>query len=163
MAIMHSDEDRTIPGNALALQAKPRLPMEPLLNPLSRCFRRAFTRFDTPFSLHLNAIGMPCSLPPQADKPFRSLAMFGTAFLSKFEVRSLCVSVGLPLPPANAISTPYCPPPGGVLHVKHSRAHHFHRHSRRAFWGKTTHRPTIRLSSCLRVVCGACGSNSLAL
>jgi GTPase SAR1 family protein len=46
MAIMHSDEDRTIPGNALALQA---------------------------------------------DKPFRSLAMFGTAFLSKFEA-SCCKS-----------------------------------------------------------------------
>jgi len=46
MAIMHSEEDRTIPGNALALQA---------------------------------------------DKPFRSLAMFGTAFLSKFEA-SCCKS-----------------------------------------------------------------------
>jgi len=44
MAIMHSEEDRTIPGNALALQA---------------------------------------------DKPFRSLAMFGTAFLSKFEASCL--------------------------------------------------------------------------
>jgi len=44
MAIMHGEEDRTIPGNALALQA---------------------------------------------DKPFRSLAMFGTAFLSKFEASVL--------------------------------------------------------------------------
>jgi len=46
MAIMHNEEDRTVPGNALALQA---------------------------------------------DKPFRSLAMFGTAFLSKFEA-SCCNS-----------------------------------------------------------------------
>ena len=61
MALMHHHEERTIPGNALALEVLPKSLLQ-----------------HSKSHFHL-----------QADAPFRSLSMFGTNFLSKFEASCL--------------------------------------------------------------------------
>jgi hypothetical protein len=63
MAIMHSDEDRTIPGNALALQAKALSLHTALVEPIVTLFSPGFHAFRhaffTTFERHLNAMFPP--------------------------------------------------------------------------------------------------------